>query len=156
MQPMGGLELCRRLHELDHDLPVIVMTAHSDMHSVIETLRQRAEDYLIKPLQYETVLWCVERAVARREDRRERAELQRTLNERLVLSSIREQEHAEAEAKHHQQLSALLENLTEGVVIAEHDGALVMINDAARVILGIGDGAPRTIDALHAMQALDL
>ena len=42
MQPMDGVELCKRLHELDPELPVIVMTAHSDMHSVIATLRQRA------------------------------------------------------------------------------------------------------------------
>src|SRR6185369_11349929 len=119
MHPMDGVELCRRLHELDHDLPVIVMTAHSDMQSVIESLRERAEDYLIKPLQYEAVLWCVERAITRRAAKLEQEQTQRTLNEHLVLSSIREQEHAEAEALQSAQLRALLENLSEGVLVAD-------------------------------------
>jgi hypothetical protein len=50
---------------------------------------------------------------------REHELLRRTLNERLVLSSIREQEHADAEALQRAQLNALLENLSEGVAIAE-------------------------------------
>ena len=156
MPGMDGVDMCRRLHELDPALPVIVMTAHTGMQSVIESLRAGAEDYLLKPLEYEAVLWCVERAVARRAERRERAELHITLNERLVLSSIRDQELAEIEARHHQQLSALLENLKEGVVIAEPDGRLLMINDAARGILGLGDEQPHTVEALHAREALDL
>jgi two-component system, OmpR family, sensor histidine kinase MtrB len=39
-------------------------------------------------LEGDTVLWCVERALVRRAERRERVELYRALNERLVLSSL--------------------------------------------------------------------
>lgn len=156
MPGIDGAELCRRLRAIDPDLPVVVMTAHSGMQSVIASLRAGAEDFLLKPLEYEAVLWCVERAVARRAEKRDRAELQRTLNERLVLSSIREQEFAEVEAKHREQLSALLENLNEGVIIAEKDGHLLMINEAARSILDLDEQAPHTVDALHAREVLNL
>jgi DNA-binding NtrC family response regulator len=95
MRPVGGLDLCRRLHEIDDDLPVIVMTGASDLQSAIESFRAGAQDYLVKPMQHDTIVRCVERAIARRVSKREQVELFRALYERLVLSSIREQEHAE-------------------------------------------------------------
>jgi PAS domain S-box-containing protein len=131
MHPLDGVELCRRLHEIDRDLPVIVMTAHSDMQSVIESLRVGAEDYLLKPLEYDAVRWCVERAVARRTEKLE-AERQRA------------------------QIGALLGNLSEGVVIADASGTILMINDAARAILGVGDEDLRTLDALDSLAVHDL
>ena len=155
MPRIQGIELCQRLHELDADLPVIVMTAHSDMQSVIESLRAGAEDYLIKPLDFDTVLWCVERAIARRAAKLEHEQLRRMLNERLVLSSIREQEHAEAETLHRVQLNMLLENLSEGVAIGDHSGRILMMNDAARTILGLGDEDLSTIQA-NPPEACDL
>jgi DNA-binding response OmpR family regulator len=39
MPQIDGAELCQRLREIDGDLPVIVMTAHSSMQAVIEVLR---------------------------------------------------------------------------------------------------------------------
>src|SRR5438045_8199193 len=42
MHPMDGLELCKHLHALDEDLPIIVMTGRSDIHSVIGSLGERA------------------------------------------------------------------------------------------------------------------
>lgn len=136
MPGMDGIELCRRLHEIDRDLPVIVMTGDSDMRSVLESLRAGAEDYLTKPLQLDAVAWTVTRAIARRASRREEREVQRKLNERLVLSSIREQELAESEWRQRVQLTALLENLSEGVAIGDADGRLIMLNETARSILG--------------------
>ncbi len=151
-----GVELCQRFHEIDPDLPVIVMTAFSDMPSAIQSLRAGAVDYLIKPLQYEAVLWCVERAIGRRTAKLEQEELSRTLNERLMLSSIREQEHAEAETQQRAQLNALLENLQDGVFIADQSGRVLMVNDAARAIIGVSNEDLRTTDALHSWEAHDL
>ena len=156
MEPMGGVELCRRLHELDRDLPVIVMTGMTDRESVIECLRVGAEDYLTKPVDWEATLWRVNRAIERRAAKLDQDDLRRALNERLVLSSIREQEHADTEAWERAQLNALLENLHEGVVIATSDGRVVMVNAAARAILDRPDEELRTIDALHIPCALDL
>jgi PAS domain S-box-containing protein len=156
MQPIDGVELCQRLHQLDHDLPVIVMTGFSDVRSVIESLHVGAEDYLIKPLQYEEVLGCVERAITRRAAKLEQEAIHRTLNERLVLSSIREQEHAEAEHQQRAQLNTLLENLKEGVLIADPSGRVLMTNDAARAILGFGDEDLSTVAALDSPEAHDL
>jgi DNA-binding NtrC family response regulator len=105
MPRMGGVELCARLHEIDDDLPVIIMTAQADMESVIESLRERAEDFITKPVEFDAVLWRVKRAIARRAEKQEQEAVRRALNERLVA-------HAEAETQHRAQLNALLENLS--------------------------------------------
>lgn len=155
MPRMDGVELCRRLHEIDRDLPVIVMTGHSDMQAVMKSLRAGAEDYLIKPLQYDAVVWCVERTITRRAEKRDHEELYRALIERLVFSIIREQEHADAEAEQRAELSALLQNLQEGVAIGDKNGGLLMLNDAARAIFGFGGGdAP--IVQMELPEAFDL
>jgi two-component system phosphate regulon sensor histidine kinase PhoR len=155
MPGIQGVELCRRLHEIEADLPVIVMTAHSDMDTVIESLRAGAEDYLIKPLQSDVVVYCVKRVIARRRAKLEQRAIQRELNERLVVSCIREQELAEAEATQRAQLNALLASLSEGVVIAEPSGSVRLINDAARTILGLMDDQP-TLGALHSLDVHDI
>ena len=156
MPTLDGAELCQRLREIDRDLPVIVVTPHSSMQSVIPGLRAGVDDYLVKPFECESVLWCVERALTRRTEKRERAALDRALEERLVSGRLHEQQQAEAAARQCAQLSALLENLKDGVVIADPSGRIVMISDAARAILGIGGDAPATLDAFHAQEALDL
>src|SRR4051812_26065568 len=96
---LDGPELCRRLHELDPELPVIVMMARSAMQSVLDSLRAGAEDYVMKPLDCEAVAWCIDRALRRRAERRAHEELLRSLNQQLVLSNVRAQEHADAEAQ---------------------------------------------------------
>ena len=156
MPGMDGLELCRRLRAMARGLPVIVMTAQADVESVIDSLRERAADYLLKPLQPEMVFWCIERAITRRDAKREMEETQRALNERLVVSSIREQEHAEAEAQRSARVKALLENLSEGVIIADTRSRALTVNEAARVILGLPAMDQGTVAALDALAVHDL
>jgi two-component system, NtrC family, sensor histidine kinase KinB len=79
----------------------------------------------------------------------------RTVNERLVVSSVREQELAEAEATERAQLNALLERLSEGVIIAERSGRIRMLNGAARSILGIGGDEVLTVEALDGLATQD-
>ena len=156
MPRIHGLDLCQRLHAIDRDLPVIVMTGSSDAQAVVESFRVGAEDCLIKPLRHEAVLLRVECAIARRIAKSETEGLYRRLNERLVLSSVREQAHAEAEEQQRAQLSALLENLSEGVIIADPGGRVLMLNRAGRAILAVGGDAPDTIDAVYSTEAHDL
>jgi signal transduction histidine kinase/DNA-binding response OmpR family regulator len=152
----AGLDLCQRLHEIDPDLPVIAMAGSPTVEWVIEAFRLGAEDCLVKPLDVDAIVASVTRAIARRDTKCEAEGIYRTLNQRLVLSSVREHAHAEAEAQQREQLSALLGNLSEGVVIVEPSGRVVMLNGAARGILGVGDRALHTVDALHWTGLYDL
>ena len=71
MPGMHGVALCKHLRSLDAELPVIVMTGHSGTESAIESLRAGATDHLVKPLQYDSVLWLVQKALGRRGEMRE-------------------------------------------------------------------------------------
>lgn len=53
---MNGMEVLRRIHAAWPELPVILFTGQPDLHSALEALRQGAADYLLKPLDPETLL----------------------------------------------------------------------------------------------------
>jgi DNA-binding NtrC family response regulator len=47
---LSGLEVYRRLRQIDARIPVIFITATNDADSAIEAMKQGAFDYLLKPL----------------------------------------------------------------------------------------------------------
>ncbi len=58
MPELDGLETCRRLKmdPVTAEIPVIFITARSDMESVVEGFRAGGVDYVVKPFQAEEVL----------------------------------------------------------------------------------------------------
>ena len=82
MPKLTGIELVKKLHEIDPDLPVIVCTAYSDVSSAVSAMRAGAEDYLTKPIDYDALTLAIERALERRELRVETENLRRQLRER--------------------------------------------------------------------------
>ncbi len=50
MPVMDGLEVLKQLRHKDYDVPVIIMTGHSELEKSIQALRLGAFDYLLKPL----------------------------------------------------------------------------------------------------------
>ncbi|HTO20225.1 MAG TPA: two-component system response regulator RssB [Pseudomonas sp.] len=74
MPQIDGLELIRRIGELDNPAPVIVVSGAGVMSDVVEALRLGAADYLIKPLEDLAVLeHSVRRALDRARLRHENA-----------------------------------------------------------------------------------
>jgi len=65
MAGMGGMELLSQALDEFPDLRVIVLTAHGTMESVIEALRKKVDDYLLKPAQAEEIISSIEKALAR-------------------------------------------------------------------------------------------
>ncbi|MBI2391349.1 MAG: sigma-54-dependent Fis family transcriptional regulator [Deltaproteobacteria bacterium] len=82
MPGMDGVELMRKLKELDRDLPVIVVTAFSDVSSAVGAMRAGAEDYLTKPVDFDALTLAIDRALERRDLRVEAEGLRRQLRER--------------------------------------------------------------------------
>ena len=56
MPDMSGLDLLKKIHTQQPDLPVILFTAQPDLNSAVEALRSGAADYLLKPLKPQTVI----------------------------------------------------------------------------------------------------
>jgi len=51
MGQMSGLDVLRKLHELDPKLPVIMITGKSTTQNAIESMKFGAYDYVVKPLE---------------------------------------------------------------------------------------------------------
>lgn len=62
MPGMGGLELLEKLQKTHPNLPVIIMTAHSDLESAVSAFHGGAFEYLPKPFDLEEMTGFVERA----------------------------------------------------------------------------------------------
>ncbi|HEY3396627.1 MAG TPA: response regulator [Armatimonadota bacterium] len=79
MPEMEGTEVLRRLKIIDPEIEVAMITAYAAVESAQEAVRHGAIDYLTKPFGMADVLRVAERAVARREERREKEEFMRQL-----------------------------------------------------------------------------
>jgi two-component system nitrogen regulation response regulator GlnG len=68
MPGMDGLMLLEQVHEANPDLPVIIMTAHSDLESAVSSYRRGAFEYLPKPFDVDEAVSLIERAIAHFEE----------------------------------------------------------------------------------------
>ena len=74
MPGADGLELLRHLAEGHPDLPVIIMTAHSDLDSAVSAYQAGAFEYLPKPFDIDDAVATVRRAVLLRREQAHHAE----------------------------------------------------------------------------------
>ena len=67
MPGADGLELLSALKTSHPDLPVIVMTAHSDLDSAVSSIRSGAFEYLPKPFEVDEAVAVVDRAMEQKQ-----------------------------------------------------------------------------------------
>ena len=91
MPGINGLELVRQIHEVDPDLPCIVMTGYDSAENSVEALRAGAYWYLEKPFEQsslDVVRRLVEQAIEHGRLKAENRRLQRQLRSRHKFDSI--------------------------------------------------------------------
>ena len=70
MPGMDGMEVLRRVKEIDPDLPVVMITAYAEIHGAVEAIKAGAHDYLAKPFDNHEVIRVIYRALAERDLKR--------------------------------------------------------------------------------------
>ena len=65
MPGKSGIDLLDEVKELRPDIPIIIMTAHSDLESAVEPYEHGAWEYLPKPIDIEEAISMVKRATSR-------------------------------------------------------------------------------------------
>ena len=63
MPKMSGLDVLRRIKEGYPELPVILMTAHSDTDTAIEAMKLGAFDYITKPFENQEIRQLIEKGL---------------------------------------------------------------------------------------------
>jgi FixJ family two-component response regulator len=74
MVGVNGFELQERLTKAGNILPIIFLSAHGDIRAGVHAIKAGADDFLPKPVSGEALLQCVERALARNAEQRQRQE----------------------------------------------------------------------------------
>ncbi|WP_221074886.1 sigma-54-dependent transcriptional regulator [Agarivorans aestuarii] len=79
MPGLSGLEMMQQAHQIDADLPIILLTGHGDISMAIKAIRDGAYDFLEKPFSTSHLLDVLQRAIEKRrltlENRELKAEL---------------------------------------------------------------------------------
>ncbi|WP_110597514.1 nitrogen regulation protein NR(I) [Salinicola lusitanus] len=84
MPGLDGLDLMAKVREMHPDLPVIVMTAHSDLDSAVASYQGGAFEYLPKPFDVDDALALVRRGVAHARERRSPAAMPEGLSAEII------------------------------------------------------------------------
>ena len=63
MPGMDGLTLLEQIQTINADLPVIIMTAHSDLESAVSSYQKGAFEYLPKPFDVDEAVSLIQRAI---------------------------------------------------------------------------------------------
>ncbi len=80
MPDMDGLLVLKQVHQRNHDLPVVIMTAHGTIDDAVQAIKLGAYDYIMKPFPKEKLLGVLERLLDHRRLARENRQLREELH----------------------------------------------------------------------------
>ena len=81
MHGTNGIELQRRMHEVDPELIVIIMTGYASVETAVAALKNGAYDYVTKPLDPDEIAHLVKNALAHKRTAQENLLLRETVAE---------------------------------------------------------------------------
>ncbi len=88
MPGIDGLEVLKRVREIEADIPVIMITAFATVEMSIQALRRGAYDMLTKPFEPDELLFRVRNALSHNELREENQHLREELADKFNFRSI--------------------------------------------------------------------
>ncbi|MCB2228080.1 MAG: response regulator [Desulfarculaceae bacterium] len=132
MPGITGVELLARLKELDQTLPVVIMTGFPSLDAAIDTMRQGASDFLVKPFNLDQVQATLERVVR---------------EHRLLQENLRLSERLKQQDKIERLNRELSRRVHEQQVLHEMSDALDRLHTSEDIYQGIADLAREHLDA---------
>jgi DNA-binding NtrC family response regulator len=81
MHGTDGIELQRRMHEIDPELVVIMMTGYASVETAVAALKNGAYDYVTKPLDPDEIAHLIKNALAHKRTAQENVLLRETVAE---------------------------------------------------------------------------
>lgn len=92
MPGLGGFELQRRLNELEVNLPIIFISAHSDVPMAVQAMKSGALDFLPKPFRDQELLSAIYQALEFNKQRSHQQRHRQQIRSRIQNLSGREAE----------------------------------------------------------------
>lgn len=132
MPGMSGVELLAKLREVDQTLPVVIMTGYPSMDAAIDTMRQGASDFLIKPFNLNQVKLTLERVVR---------------EQRILKDNLRLSERLQHQAAMEELNRELSRRIREQNIIYRISESLEKLQTSEEIYQGMADLACRYLDA---------
>lgn len=123
-----GMSLLDDLRKEVPDTPIVVITGTAqDLGMALDALRHGAQDYLIKGASANAIHRSLRYAIERKQ-----------MEDALTHSETQLRDTNDELARQNVVLQAMLDNMADGVVIADRTGKFVAFNPAATRIIGLG------------------
>jgi len=152
MPGMDGLELLKKIKEIDIETEVIIVTGHGDIDSTITALQYGASDFINKPVRDEALAIALERAKAKIHIREKLEEYTKNLETKIA--------EATAEIRRKSNFQRLLIHSSNDAIVAfDQDWKIVVYNPEAARIFGEKPGVVRhkmTIEDLYSPEIADI
>ena len=87
MPGTDGITMLGQIKQRNPDIPVIIMTAYSDLDRAVSAFQSGAYEYLPKPFDVDEVITLVKRAIEQRESRQTRARPVEEISETNIVGS---------------------------------------------------------------------
>jgi diguanylate cyclase (GGDEF)-like protein/PAS domain S-box-containing protein len=155
MPDLDGFETCRRLKalELCRDIPVIFMTALTDVDSKIKAFSAGGVDYVSKPFQIEELIARVRTHLALRQAQLDLLAQKNSLEVEVAARHAAEDSLRESEVRHRR----LFETAADGILVLDCDSNTVYdLNARCGQMLGIGaeEARGRYVEDIEAFRAM--
>jgi PAS domain S-box-containing protein len=129
MPGMNGVEVLKKIKEIDEETEVIIITGHGDMDLAIQSLKFGASDFITKPINDEALSIALERAKERWNMRKKLKEYTFDLEKMIEAATEEMRRRYEFENK-------LIQSSIDGIVATDEKGIIVIYNKGAEAIFG--------------------
>ncbi len=129
MPGMDGLELLKKIKEIDPEKEVIIVTGHGDIDSTITALQHGASDFINKPVRDEALAIALDRA-------KTKIAIREKLEEYTENLEIKIAEATEEIRRKSNFQRLLIKSSNDAIVAFDHDWTVVVYNPEARRIFG--------------------
>jgi FixJ family two-component response regulator len=89
---MSGLEVQRKLIEMEVQIPIIFITSHGDIPMTVQAMKSGAVEFLTKPFRDQDLIDAIQQALKRGSEMRQQQQDTQDLKERYETLTVRERE----------------------------------------------------------------
>ena len=120
MPGIGGLDLIQKVHDIDPEIIMVVITGHASIDTAVEATKRGAYDYLPKPFSPEALTALVKRGLEKRMLRLEAQKLYAERDQKLL-------ELASEQSR----LQTIISCMADGILVTNMEGRLVLWNTSS-------------------------
>ncbi|MDY6950616.1 MAG: response regulator [Thermodesulfobacteriota bacterium] len=129
MPGMDGIEVLKRVKEINPETEVVVITGHGHMDLAVQALQLDASDFITKPVDNQALSVALKRA-------KDRMEIRRRLKEYTDNLEVMVKEATAELQKAHDFQTNLIQNSIDGIIAADEDGTVLVFNQGAEELTG--------------------